>query len=426
MPALAFATPSRRAQFFARPHLGPHELPDDDYPWVLNTGRLQHQWHTMTKTGRVDKLVKLNPKPFVEIHPLDAEAQGIAEGDEVEISSRRGRAVLPGGRHGSRAPRQLLRPLPLERRARRIPHGQRRDERRRRRGVAAARVQVRGGQPASRAVPLGMPRRRARPGCRSPRSRGTCSPGVARQSPAPVLTEAEGAYVSGFLSALEAAPVAAGLVPVLPAAAPLRDLPRAWFDGVLAGLYSRTAIGVGRAGRRPMTRSRVLWGSQTGNAEELAAASVATLTARGIPARAVSMVDMSIADLAAVRRLLVVTSTFGDGGPPDNAASLWDRLNRDDVPELTGLDYAVFAIGDPSYDDFCGHGRGIDARLGALGATALLPRVDCEPDYAEPAAAWLEQVIAALDPSADGARGRARPSDEAPLHARQPGDARTS
>jgi len=125
------------------------------------------------------------------------------------------------------------------------------------------------------------------------------------------------------------------------------------------------------------------------------------LTARGIPARAVSMVDMSIADLAAVRRLLVVTSTFGDGGPPDNAASLWGLLNSDDVPELTGLDYAVFAIGDPSYDDFCGHGRGIDTRLGALGATALLPRVDCEPDYAEPAAAWLEQVIAMLDPSAE-------------------------
>jgi sulfite reductase (NADPH) flavoprotein alpha-component len=128
---------------------------------------------------------------------------------------------------------------------------------------------------------------------------------------------------------------------------------------------------------------------------------VATLTARGIPARAVSMVDMSLTDLAAVRRLLVVTSTFGDGGPPDNAADLWDLLNRDDVPELTGLDYAVFAIGDPSYDDFCGHGRGIDTRLGALGATALLPRVDCEPDYAEPAAAWLEQVIAMLDPSAE-------------------------
>ncbi len=71
------------------------ELPDDDYPFVLNTGRLQHQWHTLTKTGRVPKLNKLNPGPFVELHPLDAGELGIAEGDSVEVASRRGRAVLP-------------------------------------------------------------------------------------------------------------------------------------------------------------------------------------------------------------------------------------------------------------------------------------------------------------------------------------------
>ena len=50
----------------------PRELPDDDFPLVLNTGRLQHQWHTMTKTGKVDKLNKLDSGPFVEIHPRDA------------------------------------------------------------------------------------------------------------------------------------------------------------------------------------------------------------------------------------------------------------------------------------------------------------------------------------------------------------------
>ena len=60
----------------ARPHMDAAELPDDDYPFVLNTGRLQHQWHTMTKTGKVAKLNKLNPGPFVEIHPDDAAALG--------------------------------------------------------------------------------------------------------------------------------------------------------------------------------------------------------------------------------------------------------------------------------------------------------------------------------------------------------------
>src|SRR5581483_11094085 len=90
-----FPTPSGRAAFFARPHLPPAEMPDDDYPFLLNTGRVQHQWHTLTKTGRVAKLNKLNPGPFLEIHPEDARALGIAEGDAVEVASRRGRAVLP-------------------------------------------------------------------------------------------------------------------------------------------------------------------------------------------------------------------------------------------------------------------------------------------------------------------------------------------
>ncbi|MHC2999071.1 molybdopterin-dependent oxidoreductase [Microbacterium sp. HJ5] len=402
VPRLAFATPSRRAQFFARPHLGPSELPDDEYPWILNTGRLQHQWHTMTKTGRVDKLRKLHPDPFVEVHPLDAEHEGIAPGDLVEISSRRGRAVLPAvvtdrvrpgccfapfhwnDEHGeyltvNAVTSDAVDPASLQPEFKYA-------------AVALRRV----GPAPDRSAADGESERMPHPGA----ARAVLAAAGAGEGAAPALSEAEGAYVSGFLSALEAAPVTGGTVPVLPASAPLREISRAWFDGVLAGVYSRTPLGLPLPAATPAAADQdevtVLWGSQTGNAEEVASTCAATLTARGIPARTVSMVDMSLTDLAAVRRLLVVTSTFGDGGPPDNAADLWAELNAEDVPALPELDYAVFAIGDSSYDDFCGHGRGIDDRLGALGATALLPRVDCEPDYAEPAAAWLEQVISTL------------------------------
>ena len=90
-----FPTASRRAVFFPRPHMPAKEMPDDDYPFVLNTGRVQHQWHTLTKTGKVEKLNKLNPGPFVEIHPDDARKLGVGEGDSVELASRRGKAVLP-------------------------------------------------------------------------------------------------------------------------------------------------------------------------------------------------------------------------------------------------------------------------------------------------------------------------------------------
>jgi sulfite reductase (NADPH) flavoprotein alpha-component len=91
----AFPTASGRAVFYARPHIPAAEMPDDDYPYLLNTGRLQHQWHTLTKTAKVARLNKLNPGPFVEVHPQDAAALGFTGGDPVEVASRRGRAVLP-------------------------------------------------------------------------------------------------------------------------------------------------------------------------------------------------------------------------------------------------------------------------------------------------------------------------------------------
>ncbi|WP_345802807.1 bifunctional nitrate reductase/sulfite reductase flavoprotein subunit alpha [Microbacterium sp. AZCO] len=399
VPRLAFATASRRAQFLARPHLGPQELPDDDFPWVLNTGRLQHQWHTMTKTGKVDKLVRLNPDPFVEVNPADAETLGITAGDQVEISSRRGRVVLPAVVTDRVRPGNCFAPFHWN-----DEHGEYLTVN----AVTSDAVDAASLQPEFKFAAVSLRRVGPAPSPVGDDEKGMPLPAGARDvltaagmTPAqPRVTETEGAYLSGFLSALEAAPLEAGLVPTLPASAPLGAVTRAWFDGMLAGLYSRTsAVASDNAEGREVT---VLWGSQTGNAEEVAATCVATLQARGIPARAVSMVDMSVEELATVRSLLVVTSTFGDGGPPDNAADLWAALSGESVPDLSDLEYAVFAIGDSSYDDFCGHGRSIDERLTALGATAVLPRVDCEPDYAAPAASWLDQVIPAISAGAAG------------------------
>jgi ferredoxin-nitrate reductase len=70
-------------------------LPDHEFPFVLTTGRLYAHWHTLTRTGKAEKLVKSEPGPFVEVHPEDVDRLDIAEGDLVQVSSRRGTVQLP-------------------------------------------------------------------------------------------------------------------------------------------------------------------------------------------------------------------------------------------------------------------------------------------------------------------------------------------
>ncbi|ACK71855.1 molybdopterin oxidoreductase [Gloeothece citriformis PCC 7424] len=92
---LKFNTPDGRARFAAFHSKGLAEPPDENYPLVLTVGRLYGHWHTQTRTGRIEKITKMHPNPFIEIHPKDAVKVGIQDGELVEVRSRRGSAQFP-------------------------------------------------------------------------------------------------------------------------------------------------------------------------------------------------------------------------------------------------------------------------------------------------------------------------------------------
>jgi ferredoxin-nitrate reductase len=92
---LQFHHPDKRAKFAACHSKGLAEPPDPNYPFVLTTGRLYGHWHTMTRTGRIPKIQQMHPAPFLEIHPRDAAGLKIANGEWVEVLSRRGKGKFP-------------------------------------------------------------------------------------------------------------------------------------------------------------------------------------------------------------------------------------------------------------------------------------------------------------------------------------------
>ena len=90
-----FNTADGRAKFAAFHAKGLAEPIDPSYPFVLTIGRLYEHWHTMTRTGRIERIMKKQPRPYLEIHPKDAKELNIEEGNSIEVRSRRGLSTFP-------------------------------------------------------------------------------------------------------------------------------------------------------------------------------------------------------------------------------------------------------------------------------------------------------------------------------------------
>ena len=117
---------------------------------------------------------------------------------------------------------------------------------------------------------------------------------------------------------------------------------------------------------------------------------------RGLKSRMVAMDALPPEELTTAENVALITSTYGDGEPPDNAQAFWNKLRSDEAPTLENVKYSVLALGDTNYPAFCEFGKQCDSRLRELGAVPLHPRVDCDVDYDAPALTWREALLQSL------------------------------
>ena len=191
-------------------------------------------------------------------------------------------------------------------------------------------------------------------------------------------------------------------VPAIPENAPFNAAQRVWLNGFLAGLFARNESENAPPAPAPVTqRLLILYGSQTGTAEGLARQIASEAARRGFGPRVMEANAGPKLDWAAEQRLLLVTSTYGDGDMPDSAQGFWDWLQTDEAKKLAHLSYSVLALGDTHYEQFCAAGKKIDARLEQLGASRVHPRTDCDTDYSAAARTWIEAALSAFGVAAD-------------------------
>ncbi|KAF0823009.1 Sulfite reductase [NADPH] flavoprotein alpha-component [Cytobacillus firmus] len=186
----------------------------------------------------------------------------------------------------------------------------------------------------------------------------------------PTLTETQSLWLSGYLAAVQSSSLqAAPAVEERRAPAAVPSIPK---------------------------EVTILFGSQTGNAQNLAKKAGKTLEEKGFQVTVSSMSDFKPNNLKKVKNLLIVVSTHGEGDPPDNALTFHEFIHGKRAPKLEDFRFSVLALGDSSYEFFCQTGKDFDKRLEELGGTRIAPRIDCDLDFDEPAAEWVEAVLSGL------------------------------
>ncbi|WFB56107.1 assimilatory sulfite reductase (NADPH) flavoprotein subunit [Paenibacillus sp. BR1-192] len=197
----------------------------------------------------------------------------------------------------------------------------------------------------------------------------------------PTLTESQRTWLSGFIAALQGTAAAAA---------------------VTASPQASAAAAVSAPVVSAPKEVTVLYGSQTGNGHGLSKKLSKKLEEVGLQVTMSSMSDFKPNNLKKLQNLLIIVSTHGEGEPPDNAIPFYEFLHGKRAPQVENLQYSVLALGDTSYEFFCQTGKDFDKRLEELGGKRLTPRVDCDVDFDESAAEWMNQVLLSLNEAGAG------------------------
>lgn len=171
----------------------------------------------------------------------------------------------------------------------------------------------------------------------------------------------------------------------------------AWLSGYFWGRVNQQPDVVSAPVSAPAAASiTLISASQTGNARRVAEQLRDDLIAAKLNVNLVNAGDYKFKQIGQEKLLLIVASTQGEGEQAEEAVALHKFLQSKKAPQMKDTAFAVFALGDTSYEFFCQAGKDFDTRLGELGAERLLDRVDADVEYKDVAQAWRKRIVDVL------------------------------
>lgn len=188
---------------------------------------------------------------------------------------------------------------------------------------------------------------------------------------------------------------------LLPSLSPSQSTWLSGYFGALSQIGGNVSVPAASAAVPAVTAApavplTILYGSESGNSEGCAQMLEAAAKSEGFKTKLVDMGDYAVSQLEKDENLLLVVSTWGEGEPPERATDFYDSVMGSSAPKLEKTRFAVCALGDTSYADFCQCGKDFDKRLAELGAERVYDRVDCDVDFEEPFAQWQSGALAAM------------------------------